>query len=363
MAGIGSGGNVHEAKGVRELRTMPITSSDPNSRRTPSTETNHAKDSPAEVPNSPPLPPTTPSSPTPPPPAAPIDVLPPIAPETALPAAYAKAQSIRDAHQAKHQSPKSKWTSPIPQMIHMVWLGGSSPVGSTECKRQWIEQNKDWEFIFWDQESADYLMKTHFPSLWPMFQRLPKIVMKSDWARYAVLGVMGGIYADVDACPLKPVSQWTTVPWDKAGLVVGAEIDTDRSDYRTFANRQFQVSSWTLLSAAGHPVWASVIHESARRVREMYDPATDQWWPNVTAEICDRSGPAVVTDVVLHYMGMHGDTSFKALHGMTKVKVFGDAVLLPLTSFAPHAHGQGARGKEDPEAYIGHGFWGSWKGQ
>ncbi|ORZ41114.1 nucleotide-diphospho-sugar transferase [Catenaria anguillulae PL171] len=283
-------------------------------------------------------------------------------------AIYNLALSTRNSHMAQTQTRATKYTTTsIPPLVHMIWLGPTTPPATAyRCRDEWQRKHPTWHVLFWDEPNATHVVRTHFAHLWPLYAALPKVVMRSDWLRYMLLSVFGGIYADVDACPLKPFDQWDMVKGqpDPAGVVVGVEMDTLRADWRTFANRAFQIASWTLVSVPGHPLWAMILHDSVTRVQRLYNPRTNQWWANVTDEVCESTGPAVVTDVTLQgYMARWGDTSGRALHGMQDARRFGDAVLLPITSFAPHAADMGAKGSWDVQAYVHHGFSGTWKGQ
>ncbi|KAI9219708.1 nucleotide-diphospho-sugar transferase [Blastocladiella britannica] len=305
------------------------------------------------------------------------------APAGTLPETYRRALEVRDAHLAKWATNDSKWTVPIPPMVHSVWVGPLSRMASNNCRGQWASMNPDHDVLLWDESSLDVLVDRHFAHLSSLYRSLPKIVMRADWARLMILSVFGGVYADLDACPLRPLSEWTGV--DRAlvgrstpvpstptihdiGVAAGCEMDTLNPSYRNWANRPFQLTSWTLLSVPGHPVWSDALLDSAGRVRQLFHESAEQssygvgWQKNAVDEVCDRTGPGLVTDAILGYAGHFGDTSLNAMHGLSQPRQFGDAVILPITAFSPGNTGQGAKGTGDRGAFVNHLFFGAWKG-
>ncbi|ORZ36951.1 hypothetical protein BCR44DRAFT_1431169 [Catenaria anguillulae PL171] len=171
--------------------------------------------------------------------------------------------------------------------------------------------------------------------------------MRSDWLRLMLLAVFGGVYADTDACPLKPV-------------------DSTADDWAKWWGRKLQICSWTLASVPGHPVWMDMVHTSAARIRALARVGEDgkPVWPqgyDMTNKIIEVSGPAVVTDVAFAYMSRFGKTGQEELHGLQEPRLFGDALLLPITGFSPGRGIMGSKPTSDPLAYVEHMFAGTWK--
>ncbi|KAL5333375.1 nucleotide-diphospho-sugar transferase [Aspergillus crustosus] len=103
--------------------------------------------------------------------------------------------------------PISKDRTTIPKIIHQTWF----PAGSnmSESAKGWVETVKrfhpDWEYVLWDDESNDALVREHFPWFWETYRELPKEINRADMARNFYMYLFGGMYADVDTEALRPV--------------------------------------------------------------------------------------------------------------------------------------------------------------
>ncbi|ORZ35339.1 nucleotide-diphospho-sugar transferase [Catenaria anguillulae PL171] len=326
----------------------------------------HDSDVPARSPNGSP----------PPPPPPPVPPAPPTSPPTLQSGdAYDKSLAIRDAFIRSRSHASTLWRTGITPLIHMIWVGGPMPDSARQCRDRWASLNPQHTIVQWDDAAGVKLVERHFPEYLALYHALPKPVMRSDWIRLMAVGVFGGVYADIDACPLKPIQDWGLD--DSVGLVAGIETDTTRDDWMKWYPRQLQICSWTFAGAPGHPAYWMAVHESAERMRKVWIPErplprdaakanvpADQlgkWPANVRDQICELTGPALVTDSFFRYMSAFGDVSFGKLHEMTERKQFGDAVLLPITGFSPGVGHMGSRPITDPQALVHHLFYGTWQ--
>jgi mannosyltransferase OCH1-like enzyme len=58
--------------------------------------------------------------------------------------------------------------------------------------------NSDWQEIVWDAAAVLQLAAEHFPWMLPVYNAYPKLVQRSDIARYMILYKHGGVYLDAD---------------------------------------------------------------------------------------------------------------------------------------------------------------------
>ncbi|KAI9164282.1 hypothetical protein H9P43_008111 [Blastocladiella emersonii ATCC 22665] len=260
-------------------------------------------------------------------------------------------------------SARTDWSMPLPSLIHLTWKTRDSlPSLGEECLAKWRALNPDHTVLLWTDYDALSLVRGYFPHLTPLYRALPRGVMRADLFRYLVLATFGGVYADIDVCPLKPVSAW--IPREHAAetaLVVGVESDTDRPDWALWYSRQLQLCQWTIAAVPGHAVLAGVVAESTRRLRAKWDAGRHGWPADTPDKIIELTGPAVFTDVALAYMARFGDTSFAALHNLPGPRRFGDVLLNTITAFSPGVGHMNAGEPSDPRALAQHMFLGSWK--
>lgn len=94
----------------------------------------------------------------------------------------------------------------IPKIIHQMWLDKRNNI--TVCPypkyiryaRTFQELNPDFEYIYWTREKFELLLNTHplLKKYINLYHRIIKMVEKSDFARYCILYIYGGLYFDMD---------------------------------------------------------------------------------------------------------------------------------------------------------------------
>ncbi|CEL04720.1 hypothetical protein ASPCAL05845 [Aspergillus calidoustus] len=103
--------------------------------------------------------------------------------------------------------PLSHDKTTIPKIIHQTWF----PAGSnmSESAQTWVATVKhhysDWEYVLWDDESNEALVREHFPWFLETYKGLPKEINRADMARNFYMFLFGGMYADVDTEALRPI--------------------------------------------------------------------------------------------------------------------------------------------------------------
>ncbi|GAA5871113.1 hypothetical protein JCM16303_001693 [Sporobolomyces ruberrimus] len=208
-------------------------------------------------------------------------------------------------------------------------------------------------------------------------------VLRSDFWRYLVLAVEGGVYADTDVECMKPIEEWGldmdwegTQPsdYEPPSCIVGVEADVgDRRDWSKYWPRPLQFSQWTMASARGHPIMLDAIR---RVVEQALAPVVKDAKP---ASVMERTGPGLFTDSVLAYLHVKyrkNWTSFQNLgfegwrfhhgkhdKGKMSAEGYGDVKVLQITGFSPGIGHMGAENKEHPAAMASHYFAGSWRNQ
>ncbi|GAA5826110.1 hypothetical protein JCM11251_007168 [Rhodosporidiobolus azoricus] len=200
-------------------------------------------------------------------------------------------------------------------------------------------------------------------------------VLRSDFWRYLVLAVEGGVYADTDVECLKPVESWgEDVSWN------GKRPKSYVSPSLIWWPRPLQISQWTVAAARGHPVLLDVV----RRIVEMALLPEEE-----PKSVMERTGPGPFTDSLLSYVlaqyrkpwgslrGLPSDGwRFRAsvdapealkkqrrVRGGKEEERWGDLKVLSITGFSPGVGHMGAKGRSDPAAMAAHAFAGSWRQQ
>jgi mannosyltransferase OCH1-like enzyme len=77
---------------------------------------------------------------------------------------------------------KDKW--------HPIW---------EQCQQSWKYNFTEFEYMFWNDDDLLNLIKTDFPNYFQLYTDFGEnVILKVDFARYAILYKYGGIYADMD---------------------------------------------------------------------------------------------------------------------------------------------------------------------
>ncbi|KAI9164253.1 hypothetical protein H9P43_008082 [Blastocladiella emersonii ATCC 22665] len=302
------------------------------------------------------------AAPTPPPP-------PPVVRSHPLTLAAAALDEWAEAH--ARNATDAQW--PLPKVVHSKWSAGRAlPSKAQACVDRWKAMNPGTAVLLWTDADADDFVQRYHPAVWPVYRDVPRAIMRADLFRVLVVYTFGGVWADVDACPLKPMREWPVQRGDQ--LVVGVEADMESDTWPQHFARRFQFCTWTFAAAPAHPAIANILHLSLTTILRRRVPGTGaageapQWDPPVTDnDVLDLTGPGIFTDGVFPYLGRFGDTSFAAMHFMEAPRRFGDAVVLPLWQFSPGSwqaltsRPSYSRSDADPDALIKHLFLGSWR--
>jgi alpha 1,6-mannosyltransferase len=235
----------------------------------------------------------------------------------------------------------------------------------------------DMEFVYSastlvGQAKGDAFIERHFsdkPDIVDMYHSLPNAGMKSDFLRYLILDVEGGVYTDIDTQALKPISQWVPAEYrDQARLIVGIEFD--RRDGGSWADipHWLQFAQWTIAAAPGHPVFPKMVKHVLMTVTKLAEErgvSVSELTPS-SFEVMNSTGPAAWTDVVFAQLQEYEPEleTTKDLSFMTGPRLIGDILVLNIDGFGmgqSHSHAT-ADGSIPDLALAKHLFWGSWRG-
>ena len=95
---------------------------------------------------------------------------------------------------------KSWKTDKVPKIIHQTAPSDKSKWDPMwfKCQETWRKKFPDWEYKMWTDEDLDNLVKKHFKWFYPTYSGYDKTIKRVDSARYIILYLYGGIYADMD---------------------------------------------------------------------------------------------------------------------------------------------------------------------
>jgi len=133
----------------------------------------------------------------------------------------------------------------VPRTIYTSWISRDMPPGMKSNLDKWRNMNEDdHSFVFFDDGEQRAWMERNCTDYSPAWRDMELPVARADLFRYCLLFMNGGIWADVDLVPIRPLRDF--VP-PNADLVVvhdgGMAGEDDHFLYNAF-----------LAAAPGHPV-------------------------------------------------------------------------------------------------------------
>jgi mannosyltransferase OCH1-like enzyme len=178
------------------------------------------------------------------------------------------------------------------KVIHQIWGlcpadAGKDPPESLEAK------SKTWKlpgftYVRWNRKTIeDLLDSTPWRSA---FDSLGHWVEQCDFARYVIVYIYGGIYADMDTTCQQSFSA------NPGELLVGLEADVSPAEQRFHGlARSKQICQWTFAAESKHPALFALIEHIAKVSSKqcIVDKST--------STIMNTTGPGIFTDVILSF--------------------------------------------------------------
>mmetsp|Transcript_65832 Transcript_65832/g.116682 ORF Transcript_65832/g.116682 Transcript_65832/m.116682 type:complete len:305 (-) Transcript_65832:224-1138(-) len=242
----------------------------------------------------------------------------------------------------------------IPCKIHQTWKTHTVPSVNEQDASSWKSLNPGCLYKLWDDtEVAAFVQDKSKDLIWPIWERLTP-VQRADAFRYLVVLEEGGIYADIDAENVLPVSEWG-IPADVT-MLVGNEGNFHLSEslrqHVGFA-RPEQLEQFFFAARPGHPV----LRRAAEIIRMKMD-----WMVENTIEL---TGPGCFSDAVHEFLANVSDSKVSFVEGQT-LSYPADTAMGPegekiWIESANKVSFPGFSTDFDSQRLIVHKFKGSWK--
>lgn len=118
------------------------------------------------------------------------------------------------------------------------------PSYAKEAAQTWIDLNPDYEYKYMSDTEVESFILQEYGQRWrDIFVSCPVGVMKGNIFRFLIIYRYGGVYADLDAVCIKPISSWVN---DNHKMFIGIES-------------WLEFLEWTFASEPGNPAIKCVI--------------------------------------------------------------------------------------------------------
>ncbi|KAK4450988.1 alpha-1 6-mannosyltransferase HOC1 [Podospora aff. communis PSN243] len=168
-----------------------------------------------------------------------------------------------------------------------------------------------------------------------LFVSLPNPILKAEFLRYLVLLYDGGVWADIDTLPHRPVAEWIPPVYrDRVNLVVGIEKDGNKQPIWPGLPYSVQLCTYTVLAKPGHPAIRAVVDEVAQNLGRVIGSKA-VGGAAAFEEVMSTMGPLVFTRVLMEYLSNTTGIAHTGdeLGGLAEPRLIGDILVLPKDSF------------------------------
>lgn len=261
-----------------------------------------------------------------------------------------------------------------------------------ELIAKWKNENPTYKYNLYTDDEIHDILVTHFantvPEVVEAFDLMPNKIIQSDFSRYLLIFLFGGIYSDIDTKLEKPVDTWFDSDRN-VGFVVAVEEDMNVENWEHYMTRRVQFEQWTFKAKARHPILKKII---AKIVETTFNAAKNNKlqayykdFKNVdkcsSIDIMEWTGPVVWTDTIYGHLNSlenptivdvdssrqvsgtlygpeEGDDliTWKFFTGLAAPVMVDDVVIYPKLSFREDRANNCGK-----YCYVFHEFGGSWK--
>ncbi|KEY74288.1 hypothetical protein S7711_00445 [Stachybotrys chartarum IBT 7711] len=266
---------------------------------------------------------------------------------------------------SQHQPALS--SRPFPAKIWQSWRDDAQdPTERTVgFPHRWREVNPDWRYErITDANVGGYVRAGFDETVAAVFTGLDDPILKADYLRYLILLREGGVWADIDVYPHRPVSSWIPEQYrndDSVNLVIGIENDHHKRPIWPGSPYSVQLCQYTILAKPNHPAIGALVDQVTAALQALTE--SKQAGEAVSfEEVMATTGPFAFTKAMMDYFAAQTDVRHTGdeLHRLAEPRLIGDVLVLPKDSFGwlpqEHTHDKG-----DPAILVEHLFMGSWR--
>lgn len=194
----------------------------------------------------------------------------------------------------------------IPKVIHQIYIHENKTLPTLiKCNITHLKvTNPDWELKIYDDDDIIIYIKTHYPELVDIYNKINPIYVaaKADFFRYLLIYNEGGVYLDIKSSVEKPLdsiiqksdryllSHWQNGP---------GGLHSNMGFQNCIANPFGEFQQWHIVATKGHPFLKAVIENVCNNIQN-YNPIlhdTGCWGvANLTGPIAYSLAIATILD-------------------------------------------------------------------
>lgn len=168
-----------------------------------------------------------------------------------------------------------------PRIIWQTWKTKDPetfPERVKEYPQRWKRLHMGYDYYLIDDDDLRKIVKKAVPEYLEDYDNFSHNIERVDFARYALLYLYGGVYADLDTFPQHSIEKWAS----KGTIVLGCE---PREHANEMYKRDRVVCNALMISPPGHPFWKDLMEYITDHYEHNYEPV-------------ETTGPIAVTHFV-----------------------------------------------------------------
>jgi mannosyltransferase OCH1-like enzyme len=228
--------------------------------------------------------------------------------------------------------------SRIPRRVHLMWKTEQVPPHWQQTVDNWRRLHPTWEHTLWTHATIHDFVNEHFPQHFARFVAYPHQIQRVDFARYCIISLLGGVYMDLDICPIEsfePLLQF----YEARGVNVLVSESAGPVGDSKYSNA-------FLASAPGAPFWDVVFQTLANPYRGYKAPLARLFRHFA---VVFGTGPGVVNASMLAFRRQRPDLAYTV-----------DAVPRQLLQHTPHWLPRPCEAYGGMTRLLKGGSWHSW---
>lgn len=153
-----------------------------------------------------------------------------------------------------------------PRILHQTWKSRDLPERFRALREKWLALTPDYQHLLHTDDDNRELIAKHFPQYLEAYDDFGHFIERVDFARYAWLYVVGGVYADLDTFPNQNIDVWV----EKNQIVLGQE-PPEHSE-RLYESRPTVLCNAFMISPPRAPFWLELMDFIVTDYDELRDP-------------------------------------------------------------------------------------------
>ena len=171
-----------------------------------------------------------------------------------------------------------------PRILHQTWKTTDIP----DHLQAYVDSCKtihpEYQYRLWTDRDLKEFIHSHYPQFAKAYDSFQVNIERVDFARYAILHKIGGVYADLDIQCTKNLDELTAlnVP------ILGSEPIEHRE--RLYNNEPYVLCNALMISPPGEPVWLHIMHNIVQKYKKSANPVYNTGPMAVTRAFKDNVG-------------------------------------------------------------------------